>query len=291
MLEAMETFRDPGIITGFCYERPLKGLPSLTHCGEAQCARDHSLKWHQHRGFEFLYLSRGDYSWQVGRQTFHQGMGDIFVAYPGESHRSASRSHPETHHLWIGLCLDGLGAEGARLARQLRASRPRLLGHCHETEPILRGIVCQVTGRQSRRNETVQAYLRVLISLIEQRLASGMKPSSAAEDVPYSYPIQKAVGYMRENLDRRLPVQDVARVAGCGISQFCARFGREVGLSPAAYHLQLRLNAAREALGQRDSSIQMVAMEYGFSSSQHFSAVFGRAFKITPRQCQMLVPS
>jgi transcriptional regulator GlxA family with amidase domain len=67
---------------------------------------------------------------------------------------------------------------------------------------------------------------------------------------------------------------------------FCAQFHREVGVPPAAYHRRLRLHAAREELKQPGLTITMVALQFGFSSSQHFSACFQSEFGTSPRHWQ-----
>ena len=57
-----------------------------------------------------------------------------------------------------------------------------------------------------------------------------------------------------------------------------------VGVSPAAYHLSLRLGAARLTLRQPGFDVTKTAQQHGFSSSQHFSTLFRRAYGVTPRE-------
>ena len=285
----MKVLRDPQIVSGFIYEDPVENLGALTHCGEAICIRGHELAMHSHRGFEFLYLSRGEVSWCVGRKQFQQQMGDLFVAYPGERHGSADRAPEESHHLWIGLELEKLGTEGRRLSHYLRDNKVRLLHGCQAIEPVLQAIVGQVVTDIPQRREVISAYLRTLFALINQQSRGGFGGKRKPETVawPYSYAIQKAVAYMSRHLDRRLSLSELAATASVKqVPHFCTQFQREVGTSPAAYHLQLRLNAARAALLQPALSITLVAMNFGFSSSQHFSTSFQRAFSVTPRAWQ-----
>jgi AraC family transcriptional regulator len=54
-------------------------------------------------------------------------------------------------------------------------------------------------------------------------------------------------------------------------------------MTPSAYHLQLRLDAARQELLQSSMDITSIAGQYGFSSSQHFCTAFRRAFGVSPR--------
>ncbi len=284
----MRVLRDPQIISGFVFEQPVDELPELTHCGEALCCEGHYRGPHAHPVFEFLYLSRGRCTWRAHGETTVQQMGDLYIAHPGEKHGTGPKRNPENHHLWMGVDIGRLGRDGARLAARLRAERPRLVTGCDELEPVLRGLMRQVVAQRARRTEAILAGLRLFITLLEQRLdasdATTGEAAPAARRLPYSHAVQKAVDYLQQNLERRLPLTDLAAVATArSVPHFCTQFRREVGLTPAAYHLQLRLHAARAALRQPAIDVTMAAQQYGFSSSQHFSTQFRRAFGITPR--------
>jgi len=284
-LKFVKIFREPQIISGFIYEDPLEDLPAVTHCGEALCVPGYRLATHSHRGFEIAYLSRGEAVWRVGKESTLHRMGDLFITYPRERHSGEGRA-VETHHLWIGLELEKLGSEGRDLARHLQQKKVRLLRGGAAAEPILRAIVGQVVSGLPRKREVVLAYLRVLFALIEQqsRTATAGKRKTKPLALPHSYAIQKAVAYMEKHLDRRLPLAELAAVTSLKqVSHFCTQFRREVGMTPAAHHLQLRLNAARTALRQPTLDITLVALQFGFSSSQHFSTAFQRAFGLSPR--------
>lgn len=282
----MQVLRDPQIISGFAYEHPVDDLPELTHCGEALCCAGHHLQPHAHTGFEFLYLSRGQATWRAGSHTTVQHMGELYIAYPREPHGTGTRSNPENQHLWVGVDLERFGREGRQLARRLQAERPRLVPGCDEVEPVLRSLVRQIVTPRARRTEAIVACLRMFITLLEQRLdvlAAG-EGSRAESHLPHSYAMQKTIAYLQQNLQHRIPLRDLAAVATArSVPHFCTQFRREVGMTPAAYHLQLRLQAARSALRQPAYDVTTVALQYGFSSSQHFSTQFRRAFGVTPR--------
>ncbi|MBE35529.1 MAG: hypothetical protein CMI16_08250 [Opitutaceae bacterium] len=286
----MQVLRDPQIISGFVYENPVDDLPELTHFGEALCCDGHYLKSHDHMGFEFLYLSRGQAIWQAAGKTTVQRMGDLYVAYPGEGHGSGDQGNPESQHLWVGIDLDNYGPAGKRLAKRLRKSRLQLVPGCDEVEPVLRSCMRQIVSPRARRTEAIRACVAMFVTLLEQRLDTleGRDETPAKPHLPYSYGVQKAVSFLRQNLHSRLPLADLAAVATArSVPHFCTQFRREVGMTPAAYHLQLRLEAAREALRQPTYDVTTIALTYGFSSSQHFSTQFKRAFGVTPRGWRM----
>jgi AraC family transcriptional regulator len=89
---------------------------------------------------------------------------------------------------------------------------------------------------------------------------------------------------MKKHLDRRISLREFALAAtASNVCRFCTRFHEEVKMTPSAYHLQLRLDAARQALLQSSMDITSIAGQYGFSSSQHFCTAFRRAFDVSPR--------
>ena len=281
----MKVLRDPQIISGYVYEHPVDDLPALTHCGEALCCRGHHLKPHSHPGFEFLYLARGKASWRAGGEVTPQAMGDVYLTYPHEKHGTGSTGNPENHHLWVGLKLDQLGPNARRLAAELRRREVRTLSSCPEVEPVLRGLVAQVVAHHPDRRATILAYLELFIALVAQRLHAGEGRAPVPTALPYSYAVQRAVAYMEQHLDRRIPLRDLASMATArSVPHFCTQFRREVGVSPAAHHLQRRLDAARLALRQPNFDVTKAALQHGFSSSQHFSTLFRRAYGVTPRE-------
>ena|ERR1022692_1562960 len=283
----MRVLREPQMISGFLYEEPVSEITALTHCGEALCCGGYILAPHWHPGFEFQYLSRGAYHWRVGENGYAQKMGSLFIAYPGEAHGTGRPPSVENQHLWIGLRLQKLSPEGSHLARRIQRHGIRLLADCQEMELLLHGIIRQVVETRPRRSETIQTLLAAFIALIEQRIASGGAGRQTAV-IPYSSSVQTVLAYMRQNLDRRLFLRELAAVGMMRTTtHFCTRFRREVGVTPSVHHTQLRLEGAREALCQPASNITNVAFHFGFCSSQHFSDLFRRAYGVTPRQWKL----
>ncbi len=233
----MKVFRDPRLVSGYVYEHPVADLPELTHCGEALCAAGHHLAPHVHSGFEFMLVSRGEARWWAAGKTLLQRPGDLYIAYPGEPHGTGRQRNPENQQVWIGVELEGLGRTGRALADRLRRDKPRLISGCENLEPALRGIVRQVVSPRPRRTQVITGWIRTLIELIEQRL--DQENDRGAESVsldPLSPGVQRALSYLERNLEHRVPLADLAAIATArSVPQFCARFKRQVGVSPAAF--------------------------------------------------------
>ena len=97
-----------------------------------------------------------------------------------------------------------------------------------------------------------------------------------------------AVVRVKELLDhqcqRSWRLADLARVAGLSATHLAELFTRDVGLPPRKYLLQVRIERAKQYLPQKTIPITTLALELGFSSSQHFAAVFKRLTDATPRE-------
>jgi len=280
----MKAVRDHQIISGFCLEGPVDGLPGVTHCGDAWCSARHRLQSHTHLGFEFVYLTRGRASWTVRGEAVNQSMGDLLITYPREPHATGTGHGGDFQLLWVGLDLDRMGAPGRRISRRLARERHVLLTGCHEMEGALRGAFAQLAGNLPLKERVASDYLRTFLLLLEQRLALLHATSLPPPLAPYSSATERALQFMQRTLDRHASLREiVAATGGRSAARFGTRFKREVGVSPAQHHLRLRLDAARQALRAGEAPVTQLAMRYGFSSSQHFSAAFRAVFGTTPR--------
>lgn len=273
-------------ISGLNYRYPLGARAAITHCSENIFVRGHQRPPHTHAGFEFIYLCRGSATRFVEGPRISQKVGDLFITLPGEQHGVDCKPSEEGRQIHIGLLLERIGTPGSQLAGYIRRHRLRLIRNCHALEPLLQAIVTQALTSLPHRTAVVRSYLQTLCLVIRQLADAdrGVTSQELKMDAPYSPTVQKALIYMRTHLDRRLPLKDIARAsAAVNASRFCTRFQQEVKMSPSAYHLNLRLEAARRALLQPTTHAISVPTDYGFSSSQHFCTAFRRAFGVTPQ--------
>jgi len=268
---------------GYLYVQPLLDLRSLTHCGEAHHAGDYAEALHSHEAFEFAYLVWGTTGWQAGGAVFQQNQGELFYALPRQPHGTAHRAHPAYHELLLGLRLSDLrgGADAAKTLRALSRQGRQVLRGAQEIEPVIRGLILQATTRRTGRSEVCAGYLQTFLGLLTQSASADGSPVHASGGLPCGA-VQHALSFMSRELHRRVNLEEMAEASGLSVSQLCFHFRREVGMTPAAYHLRMRLGAAREALLAPHTSVTNVAMEFGFSSSQHFAMDFRRTFGTTP---------
>lgn len=82
----------------------------------------------------------------------------------------------------------------------------------------------------------------------------------------------------------RLPLRELARASGLSPFQLCRVFRAHTGTTLTFYRHSLRLRLALDSVRDRSVSLMDLALDLGFSSHSHFTAIFRRHFGITPSQ-------
>ena len=96
--------------------------------------------------------------------------------------------------------------------------------------------------------------------------------------------IQTTINYMRENINKKLTLEDLASNVGYSPSHFGLLFKEKTGESPLNYLCQLRIQRACQILDMTDMKIKDITQELGFYDQYHFSKTFQREMGESPTQ-------
>jgi AraC family transcriptional regulator of arabinose operon len=95
--------------------------------------------------------------------------------------------------------------------------------------------------------------------------------------------LHKALAHLAAHLERSVPLDEVAAVAGVSRPQIVRLFRRHVGASPARWHEDQRIDRARQLLRATDLPVAAIAERIGFANAFHFSTRFARRTGRSPR--------
>lgn len=107
------------------------------------------------------------------------------------------------------------------------------------------------------------------------------KPEANSE---YSRRIDWVIDHVRENLDRQLRLEELARVACFSEFHFHRIFGAVTGETLKDFTNRLRLEKAARQLRYSDQSLTAIALNCGFSSPATFSRAFRSGYGTPPSQ-------
>ena len=92
----------------------------------------------------------------------------------------------------------------------------------------------------------------------------------------------RAKEIIEANLNREIPLAQLARECGLSTSHFSRAFKETVGIPPHQWLLHRRIENAMRLLRNRQFSLPEVALACGFSDQSHFTRVFTRLSGTSP---------
>lgn len=95
---------------------------------------------------------------------------------------------------------------------------------------------------------------------------------------------QKAILFMKDNLEEKITLKDIAEHVGYSSSRFGTVFHEKMSFSPIDYYNQLKIQRACSYLQFSDLKFKEIAFRLGYYDAFHFSKVFKQEMEITPKE-------
>lgn len=96
--------------------------------------------------------------------------------------------------------------------------------------------------------------------------------------------VKRVTGYMRENLDKDIGLQELADAVNLSRFYFCSAFRMATGYTPHECLTRLRIEAARKLLAIPSMPITDIALAVGYQTPSAFAAAFRRLMGVSPRE-------
>lgn len=195
--------------------------------------------------------------------------GDIFLIFPGEWHTY----HPQPGTLWRSYWI---GFKGRNMDDRLRhkfLSKDKPVYYVGYSSDI---VSLYDSAIKAAKEEA--AYSQQLLAGIVNNLLGHMYALERNIEFNrkggYSDMISKAQLRIREGVESKVTVQEIAAELGSSYSNFRKLFKEYTGSSPALYQQVLKLQRAKELLSTTDMSIKEIAYRLNFDSPDYFSSKF-----------------
>jgi len=94
--------------------------------------------------------------------------------------------------------------------------------------------------------------------------------------------LRRVIEYIQQNLDKGLPLAELAGVVYMSPYHFARLFKRSTGMPPHRFVIRQRIDRARASLATPDLPIAEISRMVGFRTASHFSTVFRRVTGVTP---------
>ena len=240
---------------------------------------------------EFVLILKGEGVITIAGTKYPIGPHRLFLLEPYVPHRISMNPDIEGEHAAVHFdlapsfppfseALQHRPPYRVQLSHGMRLPVSTVLPARHPIESqLLELIDTRDQGGPLAELQAASILLRVLISLLRSpRPAEADDETSARNQAR----IERSLRYIDDHLDSDIGVPDMAAAAGLSDSHFNRLFREWTGKSPAQHLRQVRIERARQLLGDIDLSIKEIAIRTGFSDQYRFSKVFRQVDGLTP---------
>jgi len=96
--------------------------------------------------------------------------------------------------------------------------------------------------------------------------------------------------HIDSNIDQRISVEALAKLANLSICYFVRAFKQSVGVTPHDYLIRRRVKRTMELLSDTDMSLSEIALAAGFADQSHCARRFRQHVGISPRDYRWSMP-
>ena len=239
-------------------------------------AKNSSKMWRVfHETYTICSCVQAATSWRYNGKEFSTVDGGNMLMEPGETHCNTAVYKPADYKVLLispAIVTDAAKELGLPTAPHLRSASnndPRLLmslyRFCHAAE----------TAESLLEQQSLfTACVRILLEHTEHRppILGGMNAHHA---------VARIKRYLLEKFAESVSLDELVALSGLSRFHLVRIFAKYVGMTPHAFQIKVRINAARELLKAGVSPVN-VSTDIGFSDQSHFTRHFKRAWGTTP---------
>ena len=100
--------------------------------------------------------------------------------------------------------------------------------------------------------------------------------------------IEKTIRYIRSHVGKKITLEELSGIANLSTYYFSHRFKEETGLSPIDYVINTRLDQAKILLARTAMTVEEIAYEVGYQSSNSLINLFNQKLGFSPKEYRKL---
>ncbi|MGY3618979.1 helix-turn-helix domain-containing protein [Bradyrhizobium sp. USDA 10063] len=266
--------RDTGNRTNYWQSRRIPGLSLLRADFTA-----HQFAPHTHDAFVIAVTEAGGAEITSRGITEQVGAATLFVSNPEERQSSRMASDKRWLYRSFYLTRSAIDAIGDQLGAR---ATPYFMQNMFDDAELIKRFGRLHRALEADQDDALTDELAICAfsALFERYGHGGDRPERAPQDRAI---VARVVDLMQARYAENLGLSELARVAGLTQFQLIGLFKRTVGLTPHAYLVHIRLNAACRLL-KRGTPLAEAALAAGFCDQSALTKHFRRCYAITPAQ-------
>ena len=252
----------------------------VTHIGYYPDAKYHYReREHGADQYIFIYCEKGKGWIDYNNERYKLSENQFFILPPDEYHKYGSDIHTPWSIYWLHFKGENVKMFESILKKHIDigdADNSRFNDRIQLFEGIFQNLAM---GYNPENLEYISFCLLHLFASLKYISQYREIKSVKETDV-----IQKSILFMKENLESRLTLPDIANAVRYSSSHLNTLFTNRTSYSPMAYYNQLKIQRACSYLQFTELKIKEIAFRLGFYDPFHFSKAFKNEMEITPKE-------
>lgn len=266
--------------------------------------RVHDTSWsmepNRHDNFEMVYIKKGLAVFEINGEPVKVGPNDIIIIKPGQYHKFIVQSESGCEFIVLNFKFISRNKdEYSQVSlhdflnfvktREAGAYITLKVGQKNEIITLLNRILKERENSEIESEFLSNLLILELFALLSRALKTEWENSIRDKGTKLRELISSAISYIKNNYERDISLEDIARYVFLSPGYFIRAFKEETGTSPINYLLKVRVERAMELLADTDDRIIDIALAVGFSSQQRFNEIFKKYAAMTPTQYRKTV--
>jgi AraC-like DNA-binding protein len=241
----------------------------------------HNLTWNRGRilnDYYIIFISKGKGVYGSAlTDPFEVTAGTCFFLYPGVLHRYKPDRNIGWEEYWVGF--NGFYVQQLMANGFFDPEHPFIdLGLNKDILALFQQLIRAVQASLTGYHQQIAGITMQILGQI-----NNLSQHHEYRDDPVGKLIAKAKFIIQESAENVLDMEKLAEELPMGYSSFRKAFKQITGESPNQYHLNLRLNRAKDLLMTTILNINEIADQTGFDSVFYFSRLFKKKHGVSPR--------
>ncbi|WP_417441190.1 GlxA family transcriptional regulator [Idiomarina sp.] len=156
-------------------------------------------------------------------------------------------------------------------------------GHVWSSAGVLSGVdLALAIIRQDHGNAIAAKVAKELVVYVQRAGSQNQYSDMLQLQSGESLKLSPLLDWLAKNVDRPIRVSDMASFINLSERQITRIFKEHLNCTPSSFFKKLKLNYARDLLGNENISVEQVAYRIGFNSYDSFRRAFYRQFSVSP---------
>lgn len=237
---------------------------------------------HFHEGYCLGVIEQGALGFRYMGENVVAPAGAVNLAVPGEVHTGHAADGVGWTYRMFYLDADLMVSAASQMTGK-RASLPFIRAGVLFDVRLARRIHCLHRCMNDPRTTALEKETGLLAVVTRVIRQYGEPRSAAMESGREPVAVETARAYIQAHYDRDISVRDLAALTGLSPYHFIRVFSGQIGLTPHAYLVQVRVQQARQLLATGETPSQ-AALSAGFFDQSHLTRHFKRILGVTPGQ-------